>query len=408
MPTRRTFLKLLASLGVLPLIPDHLCSAVGGSSPVAWLLAPMAQATYDGELYRYCALYDQQATISAAGGYWEYSEIDGNRAIARVRAPAAVLNSLSLLHKRLSDTEANAAWTPHRSKPFKDKDGQIKLRASQKSPTTPLETIASRVDGRIGSRELNSLVGLWLGLGFGLGWRLPYWLALALAVRIGEPNLFWKTILRAVFEQSGAFPTTSVLDNFNRTAEDPLSDGGNWTTAVLSTDAQLKTNGTLVQGSSATVNSSYRSNTTYGPNTESFFTLTTKSGSNIVGTYDRLVNPGSAGATDGYADQLGNIAATDEHRISRYDDSVPTQIANPAQEMSSGDAMGLESIGSTHAAYYKASGGSWTQLGTASDATYSAAGNIGLRVNNVNHTADDFGGGTVVAATRRPIPPIIF
>jgi hypothetical protein len=361
----------------------------------AFYLTPMPQARQDGELYRYCAVHDENAAIVAAGGSWEYSEIDGDQAIARVRAPDAVLASLALAHRQLSDAEARAAWTPDRARPFLHTNGTIKFRAAQRSPTTPLDLLVSRVDGAIRSTELKSIVALWLGAGFGLGWRVPYFLALALALNVGEPTSFSRLALRAAFDQTGAFPTTNVLDAFNRT-ENPLSDGGNWTTGIISSHAAMEANGTQCKGTTASNNSGYRNNATYGPDTETFYTLPTLSGTSQVGVYARLANPGSAGATDGYRVLMTKLGGADEHRIARVDNDVGTQLAAPTQEVASGDSMGLRDAGSVHEAYYKAGAGNWTLLGSATDGTYTVAGNIGLQCNNTAHRVDDFGGGTIV------------
>jgi hypothetical protein len=68
-----------------------------------------------------------------------------------------------------------------------------------------------------------------------------------------------------------------------------------------------------------------------------------------------------------------------------------------------GDKLGLECIGSTIAAYVFQSG-AWSQLGTRTDSTYSAAGKIGVRLSDAgsNSRIDDFGGGTVVGGAPSP------
>ena len=67
--------------------------------------------------------------------------------------------------------------------------------------------------------------------------------------------------------------------------------------------------------------------------------------------------------------------------------------------MSAGDSIGMSMVGSTITVYYKASGGSWTSLGTRTDSTYTAAGRLQLgqwlSSSGVASTIDNFGGGAI-------------
>lgn len=205
-----------------------------------------------------------------------------------------------------------------------------------------------------------------------------------------------------------AFPTTSVLDNFNRTTETPLSDGGNWTNPLIFGNSQINTiSNTVAQGSS-TSNSAYRSNTTYGPNSEAYITLAGKSGNNLVAVYARMANPNSSGASDGYDVSIAISGSTDTMRVGRIDNDGRTIIASASQEVSAGDSIGLECNGSTISAYYKPSASGWNATPTASttDATYGSAGYVGLQLNGTNHTADDFGGGTIPASSVSITPTV--
>lgn len=208
-----------------------------------------------------------------------------------------------------------------------------------------------------------------------------------------------------------AFPTTSVLDNFNRATENPLSGGGNWTNPLLFGNSALQIESGVanqVGGTSSGANSAYRSNTTYGPDSEAYITLTVKSGSSLVAVYARITNPNSSGASDGYSVSLAISGGTDTLRVERVDNDIKTIIASASQEVSAGDAFGLECNGTTIAAYYKASGGSWNATPTASttDATYGSAGYVGLTINGAGHSGDDFGGGTLVAASASITPTV--
>jgi len=199
-----------------------------------------------------------------------------------------------------------------------------------------------------------------------------------------------------------AFPTTTILDTFNRATEDPLSDGGKWSgnNPLIFGHSHLFTNGTTVVGASSGNNTGYRQDQTYGPDVEVFVDISVVSGTNIVGVYARVTNPNSSGATDGYDFSLAVSGGTDTIRIGRIDNDVRTILLGCLQEVSSGDSIGLSIVGNTLTGYYKASGGSWVEAGGScqtTDSTYTGAGNIGLQVNNTSHRADNFGGGTIVA-----------
>src|SRR5512139_2222498 len=98
-----------------------------------------------------------------------------------------------------------------------------------------------------------------------------------------------------------AFGATSVLDNFNRTAEDPLSGGGNWTNQIRSGDDDLRTNGTQAYTDFATQQASAWWNpSTFGAACEAYITVATKpADSGRASILCRLASPGT-GNCDGY------------------------------------------------------------------------------------------------------------
>ncbi len=205
-----------------------------------------------------------------------------------------------------------------------------------------------------------------------------------------------------------AFPTTGVIDSFNRANEDPLSDGGKWS---IGPDDFGGTNNLRVASNEcfqgvATSSNGYRNDQDYGPDSEVYVTLSVIPTTAVL-LYLRLVNIG-AGTTDGYACYF-NFSGTDDALICRVDNDSLVGLGTaftPPAPYAIGDKLGLEVIGSTLAAYVFQSG-SWTQLGTRSDGAYTAAGKIGVRVSDSGSNArvDDFGGGTVVGgATPLPRP----
>lgn len=196
-----------------------------------------------------------------------------------------------------------------------------------------------------------------------------------------------------------AFPTTSVLDNFNRADENPLSGGGNWggSTSVFAaaTTNILKVSTNQAAGNFIGTNSSYWAASTFGPNCEAYVTIPTVAAV-FSYVYARLVNTGTS-SVNGYAvaaDVLGgNIIAY------RIDAGVLTSIKSAAQAWANGDSLGISVVGTTITLYYKAAAGAWTAVSTVTDSTYSAAGNIAAGTVGTSPRLDDFGGGTVVIGT---------
>lgn len=205
-----------------------------------------------------------------------------------------------------------------------------------------------------------------------------------------------------------AFPTTSVLDDFNRGNVNPPS--ANWdyhinsgfsgrpTLAVISNQCGLDT---------PNFGSGYWDASTFGPDTEIYVTLAVLPGTNVDTFLDvRIQGPGTGGSApstaDGYSVAFVN-KATDELQFNRVDNAVYTQLG-PTQtpgNLVAGDKIGVEMIGFTIKAY-RHDGASWAQYGTSeTDSTYSSAGYIGGGFGDEIGRWEDFGGGTVVAGGGR-------
>ncbi len=187
-----------------------------------------------------------------------------------------------------------------------------------------------------------------------------------------------------------AFPTSAVLDTFNRANESPATgwtdgpDGGTYG------NIQVVSN----QGASVTTDAwSYWSASTPGPDCEVYGTYAAISAA--LELYCRM-GPIGAASVDGYV----VVSDATNIRMMRMDNSVNTILgANIAQALSAGDSFGMDIIGSTLNAYYKASAGSWgTSIGNRSDATYSSAGRLGVYMPNTTQRLDDFGGGDYVSS----------
>jgi hypothetical protein len=191
------------------------------------------------------------------------------------------------------------------------------------------------------------------------------------------------------------FPTTSILDDFNRANENPLSGGGNWTiSGTFDAPWQLLSNG-VIGTSGANENQMAYSAAGDLTDCEAYATVVTvPTAGNVVGVIcrqDPSVNTGK-----NYYDCL-YVAGTGI-LIDYYDSTGTTHtLATYAQVVNVGDSIGLSVIGTTLTAWYKASGGSWVSLGSVTDTNLSH-GYIGITGFPLfgGGKLDDFGGGVPV------------
>jgi hypothetical protein len=191
-----------------------------------------------------------------------------------------------------------------------------------------------------------------------------------------------------------AFPETELLDYFDRANEGP-PPSALWVTGVFgeATGLSVVTN----EVSSGSANGSGYWDVEIGPHCE-VYTDVTMGDNDEVTLYTRLAAIG-AGTTDGYAIWMKRNAATDYTvRLYRIDNAVATQLGGDLTITSAVTGMGLGHVNAELVPYVAVPdwlpGPGPYQV----DATYTAAGKLGLRLNDVSGTlrADDFGGGTRV------------
>ncbi len=189
-------------------------------------------------------------------------------------------------------------------------------------------------------------------------------------------------------------PTTGILDNFNRGSGTGL--GADWTALFNRIDLISNEAG----GSNNSTNLSFYNPATYGPDCEAYVTITAlPADNNGIAVYLRLKDQASLVTLDGYLLAYARRAGTDEVWISRVDNITATQLgATFSVEIAVGDKLLLRAVGDQLTAEHW-NGATWTTLGTRTDATYGAAGYLGLSIENTAARADDFGGGTYVPAS---------
>lgn len=184
-----------------------------------------------------------------------------------------------------------------------------------------------------------------------------------------------------------AFPTTGVLDDFDRANEGP-PPSSNWTSAIEGSGGGHSVLSNQMKANS-TPSSNWWNAAQFGPDCEVHLEIVTFSNGSYV--WIRIQSPGSA-AVDGYLVFIATTTIT----TYRCDNGGFTQLgASDSVTYSNGDSVGLEAIG-TDISVYRKTGGSWgAAVQSRSDATYST-GFIGVRSPSISSIWDNFGGGTVV------------
>lgn len=189
------------------------------------------------------------------------------------------------------------------------------------------------------------------------------------------------------------FPTTPLLDDFNRPNE-ALSASANWGTdwwnygvGGLNVISNQCGNVIVAAATSDWIAATYT-------DTEVYMELPAGRAGD-VGLIARIVNPRTASAS-GYVCVFASVSNV--VRIERWDNQIPTVLTTGTQAISAGDSIGFEVIGSTITVYHKTSAGAWSAILSTTDATYAGPGGIGIAMTENTTRAENFSGGEVVAA----------
>jgi hypothetical protein len=198
-----------------------------------------------------------------------------------------------------------------------------------------------------------------------------------------------------------AFPTTGILDSFPTNGAN--LDAAKWSGPVFSGQFRCRVASQQAgpdSDSGTSYCNDYYSAATFGPDCEAYVTFTTVAGTTGRELFVRLA--GLDGSPNGYG-FYGNdtFEGANTWEIYRIDNGAAFRLgATFTSTPADGDAYGFEAIGSTLTVYRKPSAGSWASVTSRTDATYGAAGNIGMTIQESLNAPrnDDFGGGTVVTA----------
>jgi hypothetical protein len=182
------------------------------------------------------------------------------------------------------------------------------------------------------------------------------------------------------------FPTTPILDDFNRANEGP-PPSANWGT-IVGTGHKVLSN-QMVPDSNAN-HTSWWTAQTFGPDIEVYLTVVTKSGNGFnvdIGWIDASVN--------GYEVIIKSEAGVDTLTTYRLDAGVGTQLGIVGREITNGDRYGFRSLSGVHTVLVSPNGSAmWYELASYTDTTHSVT-TARLIVATKDGTAvcDNFGGG---------------
>jgi len=270
-----------------------------------------------------------------------------------------------------------------------------RIRQTERLLGATLATIAS-VAGT--GREHERLLGAMLGGKTALEGRVrasECLLGAALSVPGGETAYQGTVRVSPLVTIIPSFPTTGILDAFNRADENPLANG---TWAVLKTGVPaLKLVSSAIQPSAQFGAGSYWTPSSFGPNAELYATVPTFD--TISDLIDLALRTSGAGGIS-----ISDYEANFERRASGVRVSIFKRVANTTTLLTAlveipswalGDGIGFSARDARLTAWVRLSG-VWQAVVSVHDSTLTAAGHSAIRIyTSAGSTIlDDVGGGT--------------
>lgn len=198
-------------------------------------------------------------------------------------------------------------------------------------------------------------------------------------------------------------PTTPVLDTFNRANEEPAA---NWQDNA-GAPGGLKIASNVLAGDTTNYCVGYYTPLTFTVPCENYITVLTSIGGGEIAELSYLttdhggVSPIRDSNKDGYV-LLTHFPASNQIGLYRRNDNALTLLGAFSWTIANGDSYLARVVDGLHSIYAKASAGSWTLIGNATDNTWTSGrfmvntGAGGLT------TFEDFGGGTVTGVLAPP------
>jgi hypothetical protein len=192
-----------------------------------------------------------------------------------------------------------------------------------------------------------------------------------------------------------AFPTTPILDNFQRANETPLSGGGNWGSPLVNIETAYNLVSHAIIGSSTAVSGIWLPLTL--KDAECYYDVIGTPVLNTTQTTILLCVSSALGASFPKCYDINwNATSTSFWNIYR-DDGVSTQLllAGPISDVvSNGDSIGASIINGVITLYHKyGPTGAWIVVATVTDPNPLPPGHIGLDGDNTVPLTN-FGGGS--------------
>jgi len=211
----------------------------------------------------------------------------------------------------------------------------------------------------------------------------------------GTATFLW----RAISAEYDGFPTTSVLDNFNRANGAGL--GANW-----GTDPEGFGYGTFdINSNQAKPNGAFPANywsaQSFNADCEVYATIAALPPSGAMRLIARQTTPGVSATEDNYELEVGTSGGNSY--ISRTVNGSRTTIKTTGVTFAVGDQMGLRCVGDQIIAFKNG-----VEIDRVTDATNTAGGYIGMVGQNDSAILfDDFGGGNYVPVAKSMLPGFI-
>lgn len=186
-------------------------------------------------------------------------------------------------------------------------------------------------------------------------------------------------------------PTTPILDDFDRADENPLSDGGKWSTRGGASDALLVVSH-LCGGASgpSTLKSEFWNAASFAANQEVYVNVPVLGASaDYVRLWLRLTGAGTS-LEKGYMMQWSNDANGASIFKENLRDAFTSLIQNTALRFAANDQLWFQASGTTLTIYQNA-----VSVLTVNDSTLTTGGNIALGMRNTTIRCDSFGGGSI-------------
>lgn len=215
------------------------------------------------------------------------------------------------------------------------------------------------------------------------------------------------------------FPTTGLLDDFNRTDGDSTV----WLGVDSNANSGFKVVSLQATGRQPGATAYYVRDTAKGPDVELYldttqqadfdnlsfylratgmaaFNFGTGNGYQLVFSFSNSVGPRNGMSINGYK-------VVNSSTILLYDPAVITNMANVPLN---GDKVGVSAVGNTFKFFVKVGSNPWTEVGSFTDSTFTGAGAlmIGLGNDATTNTIDNVSGGTVLAAGDARVYPNTF